>query len=106
MADKKIRQLRDVEENQQYIKHQMEHIKTLNELDAKVVEEKQRRLMEQQAERDKQLKEVRDRQKQEKKELIKAAIEHNEKLRREQEEEAKILKVKKVQEKEYLFKML
>ena len=106
MADKKIRQQRDVEEGYLYIKQQLEHVKTLNELDAKAAEDRRKRLLDQQAERDRQLKDVRDRQKQEKREQIKADIEHNAKLRREQEEEAKILRVKKEQEKEYLFKML
>jgi hypothetical protein len=39
----------------------MDHVKTLNEIDAKAAEERIKRLMEQQAERDRQLKEVRDR---------------------------------------------
>ena len=39
----------------------MDHVKTLNEIDAKAAEDRIKRLMEQQAERDRQLKEVRDR---------------------------------------------
>ncbi len=52
------------------------------------------------------MKDVRERAKQEKKELIREANEHNLRLKKEQEEEAKLHKAKKEQEKEYLFKML
>jgi hypothetical protein len=55
---------------------------------------------------DRQLKAVKEREKKEKKDRIMDDIAHNEKLKKEQAEEARLLTIKKAQEKEYLFRML
>ncbi len=106
MADKKIRSQREIEENQNYIKQQVEHCKTLEEIDRKKEEEHDKMILEQLAMCDKQLKAVKQRQKKEKQDQIRDDIAHNERLKKEQAEEAKLQAVKKVQEKEYLFRML
>lgn len=106
MADKKIRSQREIEENQNYIKQQVEHGKTLEEIDKQKELEHDKMIMDQLAMCDRQLKAVKERQKKEKRDQIRDDIAHNEKLKKEQAEEARLQAVKKVQEKEYLFRML
>lgn len=106
MADKKIRSQREIEDNQNYIKQQVEHGKTLEEIDKQKEVEHDKMIMDQLAMCDRQLKAVKERQKKEKRDQIRDDIAHNEKLKKEQAEEARLQAVKKVQEKEYLFRML